>query len=239
MRVLPAAVLAASLLAGVAAARPAAPLTVYAASSLTDVFPRIDLSPRYSFAGSDTLAAQIATGAPADVYAAASPRFPQQLYAEGLVQRPVVFTRNALVLIIPRSNPAGITSVFDLRRSGVKLIVGASSVPVGSYTRQILRNMGLSGVLSNVVSQEQDVRDVLAKVGLGEADAGFVYATDARVAGDKVSVIRLPAWAQPKLSYEIAVVSSSPNKAAAQAFVSRVLGKAGQAKLLAAGFLRP
>ena len=98
--------------------------------------------------------------------------------------------------------------------------------------------MSLSGaVLKNVVSQETDVREVLAKVALGEADAGFVYSTDAKTVSGKVNVIKVPAWAQPKVQYGICVVSSEPNKADAQAFINKVLGKAGQAKLLAAGFL--
>ena len=106
-------------------------------------------------------------------------------------------------------------------------------MPVGSYTLQILKNMNLSAaVLKNVVSQETDVREVLAKVALGEADAGFVYSTDAKTVPGQVKVIKVPAWAQPKVQYGICVVQSSPNKADAQAFVNKVLSKAGQAKLL-------
>ena len=97
--------------------------------------------------------------------------------------------------------------------------------------------MGLTSVLANVVSQESDVRSVLSKVALGEADAGFVYSTDARTVPGKVKVIKIPAWAQPKVTYAMAVVSSSANKAAAQQFINEVLSKAGQKKLLAAGFL--
>jgi molybdate transport system substrate-binding protein len=213
------------------------PATVFAAASLTDVFPRIDPAARYSFGGSNTLAAQIRQGAPADVFASANTALPQQLYQEGLVAKPVVFTRNTLVLIVPRANSAGIRSVYDLRRDGVKLVVAGPAVPVGAYTQQILRNMALTRVLASAVSQEVDVREVLAKVALGEADAGFVYATDARTVPGKVTALRLPAWAQPKVGYALAVVSASRNRAAAQAFVNRVLSKAGQAKLQAAGFL--
>ena len=212
-------------------------ITVYAASSLTDVFPRIDSGPKYSFAASSTLAAQITQGAPADVFASANTTIPDQLFAKGLVQKPIIFTRNRLVLVVPTSNPAGIHSVYDLTRPGIKLVIAASAVPVGSYTLQVLKQMGLSSVLSNVVSRESDVRGVLAKVALGEADAGFVYSTDARTVPGKVTVLKIPAWAQPKVTYSLAIVSSSSNKAAAQRFVKEVLSKAGQAKLLAAGFL--
>jgi molybdate transport system substrate-binding protein len=111
-------------------------------------------------------------------------------------------------------------------------------VPVGSYTLQVLENMGLSAsVLKNVVSRETDVREVLAKVSLGEADAGFVYSTDARTVAGRVIVLKVPAWAQPTVQYGVCIVSRSANRAAAQAFVNRLLGKAAQAKLLAAGFL--
>ena len=235
------AVLASLLAAGGASARPDASsvggITVYAAASLTDVFPRIDAGPKYSFGGSNTLAAQIAQGAPADVFASANTTIPDQLFAKGLVQKPVVFTRNRLVLVVPNANPAGITSLYGLQKAGIKLVVAAPSVPVGSYTLQVLKQMGLSSVLSNVVSQESDVRSVLSKVALGEADAGFVYSTDARTVPGQVKVIRVPAWAQPKVTYEMAVVSASPNKAAAQQFIKGVLSKAGQKKMLAAGFL--
>jgi molybdate transport system substrate-binding protein len=214
-----------------------AKITVYAAASLTNVFPQIDASATYSFAGSNTLAAQIQLGAPADVFASANTALPQQLWQKGLCTQPVVFTRNTLVLIVPKSNPAGIHSVYDLQKPGVKLDVAAPAVPVGSYTRQILKNMALASVLDNVVSNETDVREVLAKVSLGEADAGFVYSTDARTVPGQVTVLKMPAWAQPKVQYGICVVKSSANVAAAQAFIRTVLSKAGQAKLLVAGFL--
>ena len=138
---------------------------------------------------------------------------------------------------MPKANPARIRSVYDLRKSGIKLVVAGPGVPVGSYTLQILKNMNLSWILTNVVSRETDVREVLSKVALGEADAGFVYSTDAKSVPGKVTVLKMPAWAQPKVQYGICVVSSSADKADAQAFVNKVLSKAGQAKLIAAGFL--
>jgi molybdate transport system substrate-binding protein len=212
-------------------------ITVYAAASLTDVFPRIDSGPKYSFGASSTLAAQITQGAPADVFASANTTIPAQLFAKGLVQKPVVFTRNRLVLVVPTSNPAGIRSVYDLKKPGVKLVIAAPAVPVGSYTLQVLKQMGLTSLLSNVVSRESDVRSVLSKVALGEADAGFVYATDARTVQGKVRVFKIPAWAQPKVTYGMAIVSASNGKSAAQQFIKEVLSKAGQKTMLAAGFL--
>ena len=227
------------LLAGPAAsATHRSQITVYAAASLTNVLPAIDRSEKYSFGGSNTLAAQIQQGAPADVFASANMTLPKQLFQKGLCSKPVVFTRNTLVIVVPSSNPAHIRSVYDLTRSGVKLDIAGPGVPVGSYTLQILKNMNLSSaVLKNVVSQETDVREVLAKVALAEADAGFVYSTDAKTAPTKVTVIKVPAWAQPKVQYGICVVSSSSQKPAAKAFIKRVLSRAGQKKLHRFGFL--
>jgi molybdate transport system substrate-binding protein len=218
-----------------AAARP----TVLAAASLTEAFKKIAPSARFSFAGSDTLAFQIGQGAPADVFAAASPKYPDDLYRRHLVLEPRVFATNTLVLVVPRSNPGNITAVGDIRTPGVKLVIGDAAVPIGAYTRTVLGNLRMTGALGNVVSNEQDVKAVLAKVALGEADAGFVYATDARAAGGKVRVIHLPARAQPTVQYEIAVVSASHDRAAARAFVGRVLGPVGRRFLHAAGFGLP
>ena len=213
-------------------------ITVYAASSLTDVFPAIDSGPTYSFAGSNALAAQIQLGAPADVFASANTSIPATLYAKGLIEKPVDFTRNTLVIVVPKSNPAGITSIYDLTKPGVSIDIAASAVPVGSYTLQILSQMNIkSAVLANVVSQETDVREVLSKVALGQVDAGFVYSTDAQTVPGQVDVIKVPAWAQPKVTYAMAVVTKSPNQTSAQAFVNGVLSKAGQAKLASFGFL--
>jgi molybdate transport system substrate-binding protein len=221
-----------------AASAPTAQITVFAAASLTDVFPKIDSTPRYSFAGSNALAAQIRQGAPADVFASANMTLPKQLNDAKLCSKPVVFTRNRLVIVVPKSNPARIRSIYNLTRGGVKVVIAGAGVPVGTYTLQILKNMNLSSaVLANVVSRETDVREVLAKVALGEADAGFVYSTDARVDAGKVKVIKIPAWAQPKVQYGICIVSASGNKADARTFVKRVLSNAGQKKMKAAGFL--
>jgi len=215
------------------------PLTVYAAASLTEVFPQIDPNARFNFAGSDELATQIREGAPADVYAAANAKYPRQLYDEGVVEKPVVFASNRLILIVPKGNPAAIERVQDLRKPGTKLVVAAEGVPVGDYTREVLRTLELSDALENVVSNEDDVKGVAGKVALGEADAGFVYATDATPVRDKVRVIELPAGSQPPIEYELAVVAASENKQAADAFVKRVLGARGRDALAAAGFVVP
>lgn len=221
-----------------AAASEGDPPTVYAAASLTEVFPAIEPAARYNFAGSDQLARQIREGAPADVYAAASSTFPQELFAEGLVEEPVTFASNRLVLIVPSDNPDGIEAVADVTRPGTKLVVAAEGVPVGDYTRQVLDELRLADALDNVVSNEEDVKGVVGKVSLGEADAGFVYATDAAAAGGEVSLIELPEGSQPSsIEYQIAVVAGSTNKEAAKAFVQKVLGGEGQQALEAAGFL--
>jgi molybdate transport system substrate-binding protein len=212
-------------------------LTIYAASSLTEVFPRIDRRPAYNFAGSNQLVLQIRQGAPADIFASAAPTFAQDLYRERRVEKPRTFASNRLVLAIPRSNPAGVSSVFDLRRKSVKLVIGTARVPIGAYTRKVLRNLGMTSVLSKVVSEEQDVKSIVGKVALGEADAGFVYRTDVQPVKDRVRAIAIPAWAQPKVRYEIAVVSSSRNKAAARAWVRMILTNARARRALQrAGF---
>ena len=232
------ATIAASAFASGAIARPQAdPLTIYAAASLTEVFRAYDPAQKYSFAGSNTLETQIRNGAPADLFASAAPLNTQRLYKAGLVDKPATFTSNRLVLIVPKPNPAGIASIYDLKRKPVKLVIAGAAVPVGGYTRTVLRKMGLTSVLSKVVSQESDVKAVTGKVALGQADAGFVYATDARPVSDQVTVIRIPAWAQPRVRYEIAVVSSSTNTAAGQAWVKGVLSAKGQAALRSYGFL--
>jgi molybdate transport system substrate-binding protein len=216
------------------------PITVLAAASLTDVFPRIAPGPRYSFAGSDQLALQIRQGAPADVYAAASPKYTQLLYRDGFVQKPVVFATNKLIVLVPRSNPAHITTVYDLRREGIKLVIGDRTVPIGSYTRQILDALGITtDVMKNVVSQETDVKGIVTKVALSEADAGFVYLTDAKPVASRTRSIALPAWAQPPIRYELAVVKASTNVAAAKAFLKKVTSRRGRQLLSKAGFGLP
>jgi molybdate transport system substrate-binding protein len=218
----------------------AAPATVLAAASLTKVFPEIDPGAKYTFGGSGALEIQIEQGAPADVFAAASPKQPAALYAKGLVDRPVEFATNTLVLIVPKRNPARIRAVSDITKPGVRLVICAATVPCGDYARKAFTNLGITEpAMRNVVSQTTDVTQTVAQVALAQADAGFVYITDADAAAGKVSVVRLPAKAKPQSQDVIAVVKSGKNQSAAEAFVRRLLSPQGQAKLRTAGFGKP
>jgi molybdate transport system substrate-binding protein len=227
------------LAAGCGGSAESEPLDVYAAASLAEVLPEIDPDARFSFAGSDELATQIREGAPADVYAAASSRYPQELYAEGLVEEPVTFASNRLVLIVPRANQRAIESVEDVLEPGTKLVVGAEGVPVGDYTRAVLETLGLTAALENVVSNEDDVKGVAGKVALGEADAGFVYATDVTPVADRVLAIELPDDAQPPIEYQVAVVVGRDGAEDARAFVEKLGSESGRDVLAQAGFALP
>ena len=227
-----------SLAATAGAQTTAGPLNIYAAASLTEVFQAFDKAQKYNFAGSNVLETQIRNGAPADIFASASPVNTQRLYAAGLVEKPVTFTANRLALIVPKSNPAGITSVYDLKTKDVKLVVANASVPVGSYTRTVLKKMALTSVLAKVVSQESDVKAVTGKVALGQADAGFVYATDAALIKDKAKVVATIPTETP-VSYPIAVIAAGPQAAAGRRFADFVQAPAGQAILAKYGFGRP
>lgn len=173
------------------------------------------------------------------MFAAASPTHPAKLHDAGVVEEPIVFATNELVLIVPADNPAGVHSVGDLGRPGVKLVLGAEGVPVGDYARAILANLGADDVLENLVSEEEDVKAIVAKVALGEADAGFVYATDVSPAGADVTALELPPRAQPTVEYAAAVVTDSDHKAAAQAFLDLLLSDAGARAFERAGFGPP
>ena len=151
------------------------PVTVYAAASLRDAFPAIDTAPRYSFAGSNQLQTQIERGAPADVFASASAKEPEALYAAGRCSRPVAFASNAVVLIVPAGNPGKVTSLESLMRGPRRrLAVGTQDVPVGQYTRELLETAGADEILTrNTVSNEANVASLTSKVALGSADAGL------------------------------------------------------------------
>jgi molybdate transport system substrate-binding protein len=227
--------------AGSAAAkssRALAGITVFAGSSMTTVLPELDSSNTYSFGSTGTLAAQITNGAPADVLMAANTTTAASLYALGIVEKPVNYTRNTLAVVVPKANPAGIKSIYDLTKPGLKIDEAASSVPVGSYTVQVLNQMGLNAaVQANVVSQETSDANVVSKVALGQVDAGFVYLSDYVIDPAHLTLIKVPAWAQPKITYSMAIVTKSPNQKAAQAWIAKVLSPAGQAIFVKDGFL--
>jgi len=216
------------------------PLTVYAASSLRDVLPALVPAARYGFGGSDTLQLQIERGAPADVFAAASPKQAQALHAEDRCDAPVTFATNRLVLIVPRDG-GGVTSLDDLAQGGHRLAVGTAGVPVGDYTRALLAALGRMNVLrDNTVSQEKEVAGIVAKVALGSADAGFVYRTDGVAARERTRTIALPSGAQPPVRYlACAVRRDGARSAAARAFLDRLRSPAGRAALRQAGFGLP
>jgi molybdate transport system substrate-binding protein len=235
--------LAALVATAVVLAAPAAAqaLNVYAATSLTNVFPALNKSPQYNFGGSNTLQAQIERGAPADVFASASPNEAQALFREGLCTRPVTFAINRLVLLVPSANPGNVTSVYSLRSGGRRLSIGSAGVPIGAYTRQLLRRMRVSSVLtSNTVSQQTNVGQVSAQVATGSADAGFVYYTDGLAVKDRTKMISLPKWAQPPVRYQICTVRrSGVDTRGAQAFIRQVTGNAGRSALKHYGFGLP
>lgn len=222
-------------------------ITVYAASSLTGAFQQLAPKAHFNFAGSDELAFQIEQGANADVYAAASTKYPQQLFSKGLAERPQMFATNRLALIVPSSNPAHISSLGGLMKDGVKLVLAAPGVPVGDYAREVIGSFCKSIFIpsgshcpqAKVVSNEQDAKAVVAKIALDEADAGFVYVTDAKAAAGKVRLIPVPTRLQPPIRYAIAVLKHAPHHDEGQKFVRLVLGSAGRAALQRAGFGLP
>lgn len=223
-------------------------LTVFAAASLTDAFSEVadgfesahpGLDVTFNFAGSHILRAQIEAGARADVFASANTREMETLVSGGLVtEAPQTFLTNRLVIITPADNPAGLSRFEDLARPGLKLVLAAEEVPAGRYTRQTLGKVGAdfeSQVLSNVVSKETDVKQVLAKVKLGEADAGIVYASDP-VSSVPIKVIEIPDAFNVLAEYSIAPLADAPQPELALAFVAFVLSPQGQSILQKWGF---
>lgn len=211
-------------------------LTVGAAASLRSVLPPLAPSARMSFAGSDTIAAQIVEGAPIDVFVSADASHVGTLADAGLVDHLTPIASNALTIIVPKANPAHISRAADLARPGVKLVLAQATVPAGRYARHALTRMGLAAALGNVVSNEDAVTGVVAKVRLGEADAGIVYVTDATMAAADVTPIAIPTVAQPSIVYMAAVVRATRRRPAAEALVAKLAGAEGQAALGAAGF---
>jgi molybdate transport system substrate-binding protein len=221
-------------------------IVVFAAASLTEAFPdvaaafgrenkRVRVS--FNFGPSDGLATGIENGAPADIFASASPRWMDRVATTpGVIDR-AVFARNRLAVIVPVENAARIGELSDLARPGVKLVLAAPAAPAGQYAREMLAAAGLGGAERNVVSNEEDVKGVVQKVILGEADAGVVYGTDVTPAvAPTVRTIPIPDAINVIASYPIAVVRGSRHEEIARAFVAFVLGE-GQRILQEAGFL--
>jgi molybdate transport system substrate-binding protein len=216
-------------------------LTVSAAASLKNALPKYEPDASYSFAGSDQLAAQIKGGAKPDVFAAANTKLPDELFKAGLVEKPVVFAGNRLVLAVP-ADGSKVKSLADLEKPGVTIAAGAPSVPVGSYTREVIGRLPparASKVLANIRSNEPDVAGVVGKLTQGAVDAGFVYATDVQAAGGRLMAIQLPAALQPNVAYAVAVVKGTERRDQALKFVKGLVGGDGQAALMAAGFDPP
>jgi molybdate transport system substrate-binding protein len=210
-------------------------LVVAAASSLTKALTGCSAdNVKLSFAGSDEIAAQIRKGVEPDVYAAANTKLPDQLAADGLVQKPVTFATNELVIAVP--DGGDVAAIGDLAKPGVKLVVGAESVPVGSYTRDVLDRLPAAQrqqILANVRSEEPDVKGVVGKLTQGAADAGFVYRTDLV---DGLKAVALPQDLQPVVRYGAAVVKKSD---AAQSYLDGLTDGACADALRAAGFGAP
>ena len=224
-------------------------ITVFAAASLREVFEDLakafeaksKVKVRLNLAGSQELRTQIENGARADVFASADHKHMATLFKAKLVAEPRMFARNTPVVIVPKGNPAKVGS-FDQLTKAKKLVIGVPEVPIGTYTLAILDKAGAEfkeKVLANVVSRELNVRQVLAKVTLGEADAGIVYRTDAIAGKDKVEIIEIPAKVNVIAEYPVAVVSKAPQAAAAKAFVDLLLSGDGQKRLATAGFVAP
>ncbi|MDP2709790.1 MAG: molybdate ABC transporter substrate-binding protein [Solirubrobacteraceae bacterium] len=195
----------------------------------------------FSFAGSDVLAAQIRSGARPDVYAAANTTLPDALYVEQLVEKPIRFASNELVLAKP-ANSRKITSLADIRRSGVRLAIGSPTVPVGSYTRTVLAKLLRSqreAIYANVRTEEPDVSGIVGKLTQGAVDAGFVYRTDVRATNGRLEEITLPSRLQPVVEYSVAVVRGTERPAEAKAFVYGLLSGDGRRALDGAGFQPP
>ncbi|MEA2719210.1 MAG: molybdate transport system substrate-binding protein [Candidatus Eremiobacteraeota bacterium] len=240
--------LALAPLASPAAGKPV--VTVYAAASLHEAFEaaapaftkQTGYPVRFSFGGSDALAAQLLQGAPADVFAAANAA--QMARVAAIADAPRTFARNRLVVIVPKDDNA-VASVADLGKKGVKVVLAAASVPAGAYARQTFANLAkdraygddfAARAQANVVSEETDVKAVATKISLGEGDAGVVYATDVAPIAAKVRVLRFAAGASPEAVYPIAALKSAPNAEGARAFVTFITSPAGLAFLKARGF---
>jgi len=236
------------------AGAPAETLSVFAAASLREAFTALGAELEkghpgarvvFNFAGSQELRTQIEHGAPADVFASADMRHMAALRAAGLVGAPVIFARNELVIAVAGAQAARVRSLGDLPRVG-RLVIGAPDVPIGSYTQDLLDRAGAqlgadfrARVEGRVVSRELNVRQVLAKLRLGEADAAIVYRTDALNVAGYLAIVAIPPALNVIAEYPIAPVAAAPHAPLARAFVDLVLSAQGQATLRSFGFLPP
>jgi len=220
-------------------------LTVFAAASLTESFDTIGkqfqaahpgVKVTFNYGASSMLATQINQGAPADVFASAASKNMSQVASAGNAGSSTTFAVNRMEVAVPASNPAQITSLADLARPGVKVALCQDQVPCGATAAKVFSNAHIS---VNPVTQEPDVKSTLAKVIVGEVDAGVVYVTDVRAAGDKVTGIAIPDAQNATTDYPIAALTHAKNAALAAAFVSYVESAAGRAVLTAAGFGSP
>lgn len=220
-------------------------VTVFAAASLQEAFTTLakqydDAHPgvhvELSFGPSSGLAEQINQGAPADVFASASPTNMDQVVEAGNAKDPVTFARNDLEIAVPPANPAHVTALDDLANHDVKVAVCQPKVPCGMVAREVFAKAHLA---VTPVSEELDVKSVLTRVSLGEVDAGMVYATDVRAAGDKVRGIVIPPALNASTTYPIAALAHSGNRSQARGFVDYVLSAAGLEVLTDDGFQRP
>lgn len=219
-------------------------VSVFAAASLTDAFNALGASfhganagvtMRFNFAGTPTLVTQIEQGAPADVFASADTTNMDKLKGDGYTTgTPQVFARNKLEIVVAPGNPKGITGLADLARGGLIYITEAPTVPAGKYALQALK---IAGVTVTPKSLETDVKSVVSKIELGEADAGIVYTTDITAAGSKVAGVPIPDADNVIATYPIVAVKASTNAPATNAFIAYVLSSSGQAKLQSFGFL--
>jgi len=220
-------------------------VNVFAAASLKEAFTSLGTSFEaanpgtevvFNFGPSSGLATQITQGAPADVFASASTKSMDQVVEAGAASAPTDFARNTMEIAVPAKNPAGVAQVSDLARAGVKVALCQAAVPCGATAAKVFTN---AKITVKAVTEEVDVKAVLAKVSLGEVDAGVVYVTDVRAAGDKVKGITIPVDVNASTTYPIAALTTSANSAAAQAFADYVLSPDGASALTAAGFAKP